>query len=86
MNRKTRNIFFVSFLALVMSFAIQCNDDCINGDRCSLEPNGGPCNAYFPKFYFDMKEKRCKEFIWGGCAGVVPFETLEDCEKQCSCK
>ena len=24
------------------------------------------------------------EFSWGGCAGLVPFETLEDCESNCN--
>ena len=23
------------------------------------------------------------EFTWGGCGGLVPFETLEDCESNC---
>lgn len=52
--------------------------------NCASEPNVGPCNAAFPRFYFDPVEKRCKEFTWGGCAGVVPFETLEACE-ACGC-
>ncbi|MBA4146415.1 MAG: proteinase inhibitor I4 serpin, partial [Cytophaga sp.] len=30
-------------------------------------------------------EKKCKEFIWGGCGGVVPFETLEECKGGCQC-
>jgi hypothetical protein len=52
-------------------------------DRCTLEPDPGMCRAAIPRFYFDKKENQCKEFIWGGCGGVVPFETLEAC-KQCS--
>jgi len=39
-----------------------------------------------PKYYYDEEEKKCKEFIWGGCDGVVPFETLEECEEQCDCE
>ncbi|WP_232064624.1 BPTI/Kunitz domain-containing protein [Rhodocytophaga rosea] len=38
-----------------------------------------------PKYYYDTKEKRCKEFTYGGCGGVVPFQTMEEC-KQCECK
>lgn len=52
--------------------------------NCALEPNVGPCNASFTRYYFDPVEKKCKQFTWGGCAGVVPFETLEDCE-SCGC-
>ena len=48
--------------------------------RCALDPDPGPCEAYFPKYYYDKQEKKCKEFIWGGCGGVVPFETLEACK------
>ena len=54
-------------------------------EHCALEPQVGPCNAAIPKYYFDKTEKKCKAFIWGGCAGVVPFETLEECE-SCGCK
>lgn len=47
--------------------------------RCELTPNPGPCDAHIPKYYFDMTEMKCKEFIWGGCEGVVPFNTMEEC-------
>lgn len=50
-------------------------------DRCSLAPDPGPCKANFTRYYYDATEKKCKEFVWGGCDGVVPFETLAECEK-----
>jgi hypothetical protein len=50
--------------------------------RCGLVPETGPCKAAFKKYYFDKIEKKCKEFTWGGCGGVVPFNTLEEC-KSC---
>ena len=50
--------------------------------KCELVPEAGPCKAYFKKYYFDKSEGKCKEFVWGGCGGVVPFETLEEC-KSC---
>ncbi len=56
-----------------------------NDKRCDLRPDAGDCNAAFPKFYFDQTEKKCKEFIWGGCDGAVPFNTIEECEK-CGCQ
>lgn len=52
--------------------------------ECTLVPNVGPCNAAFPRYYYDQEEGQCKQFIWGGCDGVVPFETLEECE-ACDC-
>ncbi|TVQ16641.1 MAG: hypothetical protein EA361_03865, partial [Bacteroidetes bacterium] len=63
----------------------QCNKDNTIIDRCSLEPESGICKARIPKYYFDEIDNECKEFIWGGCGGVVPFDTMEECENQCNC-
>jgi hypothetical protein len=52
--------------------------------NCDLEPEKGNCRAMITKYYYDKKEGKCKEFIWGGCDGAVPFETLEEC-KECEC-
>lgn len=51
--------------------------------RCTLEPDEGFCKAFVRKYYFDQNENTCKEFIWGGCGGIVPFETREDCQAAC---
>lgn len=72
-------------IIMLLTFT-RCNKDCFESDRCNLEPDAGLCLAAFQKFYFDKKEKKCKVFTWGGCGGVVPFDTLEECEKQCDCK
>ncbi len=54
------------------------------GNRCSLEPSPGNCYAAITKYYYDQTENECKPFTWGGCGGVVPFETLEEFE-NCRC-
>ena len=54
-----------------------------SGLRCELKPDTGPCRAAIPKYYFDQKSKECKEFIWGGCNGTVPFNTLNECKDAC---
>ena len=79
---------FISLIATFFFGAIttSCKKDCIKSDRCNLEPNAGPCYAAIPKYYYDKEDKKCKQFIWGGCDGVVPFDTMEECEKQCDCK
>ncbi len=51
--------------------------------RCELKPEAGRCRASFKKAYFDTKFKSCKEFVWGGCGGVVPFENIDACEQAC---
>ena len=72
--------------AVLLSLLISCakEDDCNKSERCDLVPDPGLCKAYFPKYYFDKTESKCKEFIWGGWNGVVPFNTMEEC-KQCEC-
>lgn len=54
--------------------------------RCSLKPEKGPCKAICWKYFFDPESNKCKEFIWGGCDGVVPFETKEECVEVCEKK
>ena len=49
-------------------------------DPCTLTPDPGPCFAAVPKFYFNQETQQCQMFTWGGCAGIVPFNTLSECE------
>jgi len=51
---------------------------------CYYIPHIGPCDAAFPRYYYDHEENECLEFTWGGCGGLVPFETMEDCESSCN--
>jgi hypothetical protein len=52
-------------------------------EACALEPDPGPCEAAFQHWYFDPEVGLCKPFLYGGCDGVVPFQTLADCEASC---
>lgn len=49
-------------------------------DPCLLLPDAGPCEAAIPAWFYDQDFQTCTQFTWGGCGGVVPFETLADCE------
>lgn len=51
--------------------------------RCTMVPDKGPCKAIFWKYAYDPKTNQCKEFMYGGCEGAVPFETKEECVKFC---
>ena len=51
-----------------------------SADRYALDPDPGHCEAAITRYYYDRDETRCAEFLWGGCGGVVPFETLDECE------
>jgi hypothetical protein len=83
---KDRKLLLALLLILMPIIFTQCNKNCIKSERCSLIPDPGPCFALIPRYYYDNNEKKCKEFNWGGCGGVVPFDTKKDCEKQCDCK
>ena len=50
-----------------------------DADPYTLVPDPGPCEAAIPHYYYDPATRMCKEFLWGGCGGVVPFETMEEC-------
>lgn len=80
---------FIFFLSLLSIFSSCCkkgeNTPTECEQNCVLEPQVGFGNAAIPKYYFDSIEKKCKQFIWGGGGGVVPFQTLEECE-ACGCE
>lgn len=50
---------------------------------CTLKPESGKCRAAHTRYWFDADSGSCRAFIWGGCEGVVPFETLEECQQTC---
>ncbi|MFZ5755365.1 MAG: BPTI/Kunitz domain-containing protein [Pseudomonadota bacterium] len=52
-------------------------------EACSAKPESGRCRAAFTRYWFDEGAGTCRAFIWGGCGGSVPFETLETCHAQC---
>ena len=76
---------FVFTVILLTAFASCSTTKPIVTDcNCDLKPDKGNCRAVITKYYFDKEDGECKEFIWGGCHGAVPFETLEEC-KVCEC-
>src|SRR5690606_38922601 len=52
-------------------------------DPCLQTPDPGPCDAGFEHYFFDPATRRCDQFSWGGCDGVVPFEDLASCQSAC---
>ena len=51
--------------------------------ECYLEPEVGPCDGICPRYFFNQNSEQCEMFEWGCCEGVVPFDTLEECEGTC---
>lgn len=79
---KNTIILFIAGFTWSLSACIKCDEPV---SACSLTPDSGPCEAYIPKYYYDQEAGECKEFIWGGCDGVVPFDSMEEC-KECVAK
>ena len=52
-------------------------------EECYLEPDPGPCFGYVPMYFFNQETQSCEQFIYGGCAGVVPFESYSECQDAC---
>ena len=76
----------ISLTATLLLTLSSCRKDCSSvNPSCDLERESGPCEALFIKYYYDKDDKKCKSFEWGGCDGVVPFDTMEEC-RQCECK
>ncbi|XP_054711275.1 papilin-like [Uloborus diversus] len=51
---------------------------------CVEEPETGPCRAYIPMYYYDIKDGTCKKFIYGGCEGNGNrHPTLAHCLSLC---
>ena len=71
----------LAFLFLLILAACRAEGVC---NECYLQPDPGTCKAYELRYYWDKKDSMCKEFIWGGCEGVVPFDTLDEC-LACDC-
>ncbi|XP_026082039.1 kunitz-type protease inhibitor 2 [Carassius auratus] len=54
-------------------------------DHCRLPSAVGNCRAAFPRFYYDVNNQTCKQFIYGGCGGNNNnFNSQEECEASCS--
>ena len=62
---------------------INCDKDDPLDESCLLVPDPGLCQAAFPRYYYNSQTEKCTQFLWGGCGGVVPFETLEECKNAC---
>lgn len=44
----------------------------------------GNCANYVDRWYYDTREKSCRQFYYGGCGGNENnFETQHRCEQKC---
>lgn len=81
----------VVFWVFVIETGIKCcplwPDDltsCPLAAVCTLEAETGPCRASMARWHFDMSQRKCVRFIYGGCAGNRNnFDSEEYCMAVC---
>lgn len=65
----------------------ECENKCEakkNANVCSLPRAEGICLGYFVRWYYDVKSKKCKKFVYGGCQGNANrFMTRKECDIAC---
>ena len=53
-------------------------------DVCALEPDPGPCYAYFPQYFYNATSQKCERFVYGGCRGNGNrFRNRSECQNTC---
>ncbi|MCB1193444.1 MAG: proteinase inhibitor I4 serpin [Leptospiraceae bacterium] len=75
-------ILAIILTGLIFASGSKVENSTVN-NNCHLQPNSGPCRAYYIKYYYDVGKKKCMQFVWGGCAGIAPFENLKECQNAC---
>lgn len=74
------------YILIIPLFLAGCSSTVGNkhlSENCRLKPETGHCRAAIQKIYFDEERQQCQPFIWGGCGGVVPFDTKQECDTAC---
>ena len=58
-------------------------EECIN-PICALEADPGPCDYFYPYYFFNISSGQCETFLYGGCRGNDNrFFLSDDCPNTC---
>ncbi|KAK8764420.1 hypothetical protein V5799_032971, partial [Amblyomma americanum] len=53
-------------------------------EYCKPKADPGPCDAYMPRWAFNVTTGQCEKFIYGGCGGNKNnYKTIQKCEVTC---
>ncbi|XP_041351293.1 papilin-like [Gigantopelta aegis] len=65
-----------------------CNQKAVcdsSSAKCQAAPAPGPCEAFFPSWFYNATSRRCEKFVFGGCLGNDNrFPTATRCYNQCN--
>ncbi|XP_060124577.1 actinia tenebrosa protease inhibitors-like [Zootoca vivipara] len=51
--------------------------------KCTLPPEYGSCNRPYEAYYYDVKSKMCRTFIYSGCGGNGNNFNFLNCLEEC---
>ncbi|KAI9292718.1 hypothetical protein K502DRAFT_351714 [Neoconidiobolus thromboides FSU 785] len=80
------NKLYFAFYLLLSNYLLFVSTESITTSfhpRCFWPKASGNCRGYFIRYYYDLEEKICKKYVYGGCGVKVPFRSLEQCNKIC---
>lgn len=76
-------MYFKTLLTIFLAFFfVGCANSSKLPEKCYEKGKAGMCKAYFKKYHYNQKTKKCEQYIFGGCGEVV-FHTLEECQSTC---
>ncbi len=70
-------------ISIIFIFTSCTQNKQVLNKQCYELPKVGNCKAMFQRYYYNQKSSSCKQFYWGGCAGNVPFKSIESCKNTC---
>lgn len=77
---KKNSLLIISLLFILLGCA---SKEIKKDEKCFQKGETGKCRAFFIKYHFNQESNSCEKFVWGGCGGNVPFDSLEQCQKTC---
>lgn len=81
MKKTKMNYFFCIILIVISVNQINAKN---YPKQCQQPAFKGPCELDLQRWYFDVKAKDCKSFIYGGCNhNGNMFKTRILCERTC---
>ncbi|XP_075151248.1 kunitz-type serine protease inhibitor IX-like [Haematobia irritans] len=70
-------------ISLILSLVVGIN--AFIRSVCNLSLETGPCEALIPRYGFDVTQRKCVLFNYGGCGGNGNnFNTETSCKETCS--
>ncbi len=75
--------FKIIILLLPLLIFTACSNKAKLPEKCYEKGITGKCRAYFIKYEYSQEKGKCQKFVYGGCGGNIPFNTLAKCEESC---